>query len=256
MRKTKNQLYNQIKDLKTKKEFDEEINKIQKESDNLLDEDIAALLIVDELGRNKQNICTISELKPSEECTIYATITNIKNTRTFSRKNGSSGRVVNLEITDDTGSCGLALWDKDTELVKNKTIQKGTKIKIINGYIKDGFNGVEINVGKWGMLETDPENMPELKNEQTKKTNGITGKLVEIEPTRAFFKDNGEFGFVANIKIKNKEKTQLIALWNEKVKEIQNFKIGDKIEITDIDTRQKNGREELHLNGNGTIKKI
>jgi len=256
MQRTKTQLYNQIKDLKTKKQFNEEIKKLQKEYDTLLDEDTAALLIVDELGRNKQNICTISELKTGEECTVYATIINIKNTRTFSRKNGSSGRVANLEITDDTGSCGLALWDKDTELAKNKKIQKGTKIKIINGYIKDGFNGVEINIGKWGMLETDPENMPEQKNNQTKKTNGISGELVEIEPTRAFFKDNGEFGFVANIKIKNKEKTQLIALWDEKVKEIQNFKIGDKLEITDVDTRKKNGREELHLNGAGNIKKI
>jgi len=104
MEKTKNQLYAQIKDLKTKKEFNEEINKIQKESDNLLDKDVAALLIVDELGRNKQNICKINDLKTGEDCTVFGTITNIKNTRTFSRKNGSSGRVVNLEISDETGS--------------------------------------------------------------------------------------------------------------------------------------------------------
>ena len=96
MQKTKNQLYEQIKDLKTKKEFNEEINRLQKEYDTLIDEDTAALLIVDELGRNKQNICTISELKSGDECTVYATVTNIKNTRNFARKNGSSGRVVNL----------------------------------------------------------------------------------------------------------------------------------------------------------------
>jgi len=256
MQKTKNELYNQIKDLKTKKEFNEEINKIKKETDNLFDEDVSALLIIDELGRNKQNICKISELKQGEEYTVYGTITNIKNTRTFSRKNGSSGRVANLELSDDTGSCGLALWDKDTELVKNKTIQKDTKLKIINGYIKDGFNGLEINVGKWSLIETNPENTPEMNDIKTKKTNEITGELVEIEPTKAFFKDNGEFGFVANIKIKNKDGTQLLSLWNEKVKEIQNFKIGDKLEITDIDTRQKNGKQEYHLNGNGDIKKI
>jgi len=256
MEKTKNQLYAQIKDLKTKKEFNEEINKIQKESDNLLDKDVAALLIVDELGRNKQNICKINDLKTGEDCTVFGTITNIKNTRTFSRKNGSSGRVVNLEISDDSGTCGLALWDKDTELVKNKTIQKGTKIKIINGYIKDGFNGIEINVGKWSLIETDPENMPKTDNKQKIKSNAITGELIEIEPTRAFFKDNGDFGFVANIKIKNEKETKQIALWNEKVKEIQNFKTGDKLEITNFDTRQKNGKEEYHLNGSGSIKKF
>ena len=256
MEKTKNQLYTQIKDLKTKKEFDEEINKIQKESDNLLDEDVAALLVIDELGRNNETICKLSELKPGEDCTVFGTIANIRNTRTFSRKNGSSGRVANLELADETGTCGLALWDKDTELVKNKTIQKGTKIKIINGYIKDGFNGIEINVGKWSLIETDHKNMPKTNNKEKIKSNSITGELIEIEPTRAFFKDNGEFGFVANIKIKNEKETKQIALWNEKVKEIQNFKTGDKLEITNFDTRQKNGKEEHHLNGSGSIKKL
>ena len=51
MQKNKNQLYEEIKDLKTKKEFNLEIKKVKKESDDLFSEDIAALLIVDELGR-------------------------------------------------------------------------------------------------------------------------------------------------------------------------------------------------------------
>ena len=61
MHKTKEQLYNQIKDIKTEKEFKKEIAELQKEYDGLFDEDIAALLIVDELGRNKENILKILE---------------------------------------------------------------------------------------------------------------------------------------------------------------------------------------------------
>ena len=256
MHKTEEQLYETIKDLKTKNEFKEEIKKRQKEYDNLLDEDSIALMIVDELGRNKQNISKINELEPGMECTVFGKITNINQIRNFNRKNGSTGRVINLELTDENGTCGLVLWDKDVELVKNKTMQKGTNVKIINGYIKDGFNGIEINVGRWGLIGIEPEDIPGSKKGKPSERNIIQGKLIEIEPTRAFFKDDGEFGFVTNIKLGAEDNIKQIAIWNEKVKEIQKLKQGDSIEIENIDIRQKNGKEELHVNSKGVIKKL
>lgn len=258
MHKTKNQLYELIKDLKTKNDFEDEIKKRHTECDGLIDEDTIALLIVDELGRNKQTINKITDLKPDIECTVFGKVTNSSELRNFKRKNGSSGKVVNLELTDETGTCTLVLWNKDVELVRNKTIQKGTNVKIINGYVKNGFNGgLEINVGRWGLIEIEPENMPDLNNDKPIDKKGIKGTLVEIEPTRAFFKDDGEFGFVTKIKIKKKDGgTEHLTLWGEKVKEIQSFNQGDSIEIDNIDVRRKNGKTETYVNGRSTIKKL
>jgi len=255
MHKNKDQLYEFIKDLKTKNEFEEEIKKRQKDYDGLLDENTVALLIVDELGRNKQNISKIKDLEPGLECTVYGKVTNINESRSFTRKNGSSGTVVNLELTDDTGTCMLVLWNKDVELVKNKTIQKDINVKIINGYIKNGFNGLELNVGQWGLLEIEPEDMPVFNNEQPADRKNIKGALLEVEPTRAFFKDSGEFGFVTNIKMKDENGIKQLTIWDEKVKEIQGFKQGDLIEISNINIRQKNGKTEMHVNGRSGIKK-
>lgn len=256
MHRSKEQLYQEIKDIKSKDEFEKEIDNIQEQYDRLLDEDTAALLIVDKLGRNKQNISKINELEPGMECTIFGKITNITKSRNFNRKNGSTGQVINLELTDDTGACGLALWDRDVELVKKKTIQKGTNVKIINGYIKDGFNGIEINVGRWGLIEIEPEDRLDIKKEKTPEDNVLRGKIIEIEPTRAFFKDDGEFGFVTNIKLETKDNVKQITVWGEKVKEIQKLKQGNSIEIENIDIKQKNGKEELHVNSKGVIKKL
>jgi len=254
MHKTKDQLHELIKDIKTKEEFNKEIIRIQKEYDELLDKDTAALLIVDELGRNKQNISKITELEPGMECTLFGEITNMTQARNFNRQNGSIGRVINLELTDDTGTCGLALWDKDVELVKNKEIEIGTKIKVINGYVKDGFKGIEINVGRWGLMDIEPSDMPELKKQN--EENMIMGTLIEIEPTRAFFKDDGEFGFVTNIKLQTNEKINKITVWGEKVKEIQKLKPGDRIEIENVNIKQSNGKEELHINNKGVFRKL
>jgi len=254
MHKTKNQIYEEIKDLKTKKEFEEEITKIKKENDDLLDDDTIALVILDELGRNKENICKITNLEQGKECTVFGKIIDIKKSRRFNRQNGSQGRVVNLELSDGTGSCGLALWDKDVELVEKQTIQKGTNVKIINGYIKDGFNGLEINVGRWGLIEINPENIPTMVDEFKPIQDEITGKLIKKEPTNAFFKDNGEFGFVTNIELETKEGIQHITLWDQKVKEIQNFKQGEVISIKKLNIKEKNGKKEIHANSKTTIK--
>ena len=256
MHKSKDQLYQQIKDIKSKEEFKKEIQQLQNEYDQLLDDSTAALIIVDELGRNKQSISKINKLEPGMECTVFGRITNYDQSRNFNRKNGSTGQVINLELADDTGTCRLALWNRDVELVKNKTIHIGTNVKIINGYIKNGFSGIEINVGRWGLIEIEPQDMIDLNKEKWLENKVIRGKIIEIEPTRAFFKDNGEFGFVTDVKLETKEGIKQITVWDEKVKDIHKLKKGNSIEINDIDVRQKNGKKELHVNSKGVIKKI
>jgi replication factor A1 len=257
MQKNKQQLYDLVKDIKTKKEFENEIKNKSKEFDDLIDENIVALLIVDELGRNTQAFSKISNLQPGSEGTIIGKISNIYKTREFNRKNGAKGKVINLEIEDETGKCGLVLWDRDVEIVKDRKIKIGTNVKVINGYIKDGFNGLEINIGRWGFIEVEPNEKVEIDKIEMKEDKIKTkGKIIRIEPTRAFFKDDGEFGFVTNIDLEADGKHTKITVWDEKVKDIQKYKIGDQIEIKNIDIKQKNGKEELHINSKGTIKKL
>ncbi|GAG58842.1 unnamed protein product, partial [marine sediment metagenome] len=71
-----------------------------------------------------------------------------------------------------------------------------------------------------------------------------------------FRMDDGSFGFVANIKIKDNEGSKQLILWDDKVKEIQCYKTGDNINIDNIDYRQKNGKKTLHVNGKSVIKKL
>jgi replication factor A1 len=257
MKKTKTELYFKIKDLISKKEFDDKIKKLQKEYDELIDEDTIALFIVDELGRNIENICKIIDIKDGIECTLTAKVTQINNTRSFSRKNGSNGEVVNIELSDETGKCTLVLWNNDVELVKNKKIINGSIIKIINGYVKNGYTGLEINVGRYSLIEILNKNNYTITNmDNLENENIFEGKIISIQPTRAFFKYTGEFGFVTNINMKSKSEDIEITVWDEKVKEINKYKIGDVLRIENIEKRQKNGILELHLNGTGKIKKL
>jgi hypothetical protein len=153
--KNKDELYALVKDLLSEEEFDDEIEKRYKEYDDLLDKETIALLIVDERGRNELDWKNISQLKENEEVMIQLKVANIGNLKSFNKKNGRQGHVINIDVVDDTGKCRLTLWDKDVELVKNKTIKKGSTVKLIDGFVRKTKFGIEIGKGRCGMLIID-----------------------------------------------------------------------------------------------------
>ncbi len=255
MHKTKNDLYKLIKDLITKQEFESKIKKNCEEFEGLLDEETIALFIVDELGRNEKVISKIADIKPNSEYTVIGKVKNVYDSRKFKRKNGKSGKVINLDISDETGSCRLVLWNKDVELVNNKDISEGSIVKIINGYTKDGYSGVEINLGRWGLLEVEPNEQISDKIHPQLNSNEIKGKLVHKNPTKVFFKNNGEVGFVTTIKIKEENEEKQITLWDSRVKEVQKFAIGDNLSVENLTIKQNNGIKEIHANSNSKIRK-
>jgi replication factor A1 len=256
MHKTKTELIELIADLTTKKDFEKEIKKRYKNYDELIDQDTIALLIVDELGRNKQSITKIVDLSSNGDYTVVGRVLSISDSKMFKRKNGTPGKVINLEITDDTAICRLVLWNGDIDHIKNKEIQPGTIVKIINGYTKLGYTGgMEINLGRWGLLEVEPIGISSQEEQPKHNADEITGVLVHKESTKAFFKDDGEFGFVTTITIKEQDTKKEITLWDRCVKDIQVYKIGETITLKNVTKKCGNGKTEFHVNENSTIEK-
>jgi replication factor A1 len=155
MNKTKIELYELVKDLMEKEKFEKEIKTRYDEYEGLLNEEALAYLIVDELGRSVIESVKISELKEGDSVSLVVDVEDVREPREFTRKNGSTGQVVNIEITDGTGRCRLTLWDKDVEAVKSGKIRKGSKIRIVNGYVKVSDFGTEINIGRYGQFFVD-----------------------------------------------------------------------------------------------------
>jgi len=249
-----NNFYNKVRDIIDKDKFDNEIIKIKNDSDNLFNENICKLLLIDKLDRSDYSSSKISNLEPGMESTIFAKVSNIGDIREFQKKNGKKGRVVNLEIMDNSGMCRLVLWDKDVDLIKNNTIELSSNIKLINGYVKKGLDGIEINIGRWSLIEIIEKNNYKFAN-NLKNEKPISGRILEIMPTSPFFKNNGEYGFFTSVKIKEKNQIKKIFIWDDKVKEIQKYKSGDLIIFERVDYKNKNGVIENHINSNSIIKK-
>ena len=260
MEKKIERLYLKIKDLKSEKDFLEEISKRREEYNFLFDDETIALLILDELGRNNDVFASISDLKPNGEYTVRGEVVEIGKPVVFTRRDGTVGRGINLVVSDSSGRCRLVLWDRDVELIERNVLKHGSKVKIVNGYVKNGFHGEpELSVGKWGVLLVENDEgvhkNTDVSASENVNVHEVTGELVEIQPTNAFFKNNGEYGFT-KIKIKDNGVHRTLFLWDEKVREIQKFKKGDLLRFRNVEIRQKNQTDEIHVNKKSFIERV
>ncbi|ADD09056.1 OB-fold nucleic acid binding domain-containing protein [Candidatus Aciduliprofundum boonei] len=143
-----NALYLLIEDLMSYERFKDEIKKREKEYDGLLNEEAIAYMIVDELGRNPGNKMKIADLYDGINATIEAKIKRIGSVET--RKNGEL-RVMRVDIYDDTGSCQLVLWNEEIDKI-GMQLKPEMKIKIINGYVRENIYGLQVSLGRWGII--------------------------------------------------------------------------------------------------------
>jgi ssDNA-binding replication factor A large subunit len=243
-RYTKNELYRAVSDVLDREEYDRQIRQEIEDYGGLIDEDAAALIVVDKHCRNLLPLTPISALAPDIDATLYALVEHIGDVREF-----SGGRVVNSIISDETGRCVLVLWDTDVDLVAADKISEGETIKVINGYVKEGFHGIEVNIGKWGLIEINPSDAPgiEPSEEPTPLQDvdqgivDIRATLKDISPTQVFFTSSGET-FSARATLADDTGERTLVAWNQRAKRLQQFSEGDMLH--GIRLYVKNG--ELH----------
>lgn len=258
---TKNELYVLIKDVISKKDFERKIHQLQDEFGGLIDEDAAAFYIVDKLGCNKANVVFLSDVHSGQEATVKGMITRIIPPREFTRKNGQQGKVVNLILSDSSGSLPIVLWNEDVSLVESGKIQQNSVVKIINGYSKQGLQGTEVHVGRWSSIsiESVMEETAELPSIKIKdgrcndETTSLNGTILSISPTSVFFKKDDSYGFVSNIHLKTTSGIKKVTFWDDQVKTLQQFNQGDMVNLSYLDIRMNNKEKEYHANGKAVV---
>ena len=141
--------YSLVSDLISEERFKKEIDDKREKYGDLLDDDALAYLIVDELGRNLGNKMKIADLYDSINATIEAKIEQIGEVRVV-----KNHRILKMVISDDTGKCQFVLWNDEIDKAKEQ-LKEGKKIKIINGYVRENMYGLQVSLGKWGVLVYD-----------------------------------------------------------------------------------------------------
>ncbi len=144
--------YAKVKDRITPEEFEARVRATVEEWGGLLDQDAAGLLVVERLGVSVAEFQPIKDLEEGAEANLRASVVGLSPVRTFTRQDGSGGRVVNLELRDASGFCRMPLWDEDVALVEKGRIAVGKTVRAIDCFVKRTNFGLEVGKGKFGAL--------------------------------------------------------------------------------------------------------
>ena len=96
----------------------------------LADEETAAMLIAHELDDGEVNGIADIEVE-MDEVKFLAKVTSVGDVRTFERDDDEQpeGRVVNVEVADETGSVRVSLWDEQAEAASDE-LEVGQVLRI------------------------------------------------------------------------------------------------------------------------------
>jgi replication factor A1 len=129
------------------------VAELRNEFGELLDAATIERIALDERGLLMTNKKSVSELKDREEASLEVKVRKMLSIREFGKRDGSTGRVRNLDVEDETGSCRLVLWDDDVDMPEKLGIREGAGLKLVNCYVKHTDFGLDVSKGKKGKIE-------------------------------------------------------------------------------------------------------
>ena len=219
----------------------------------------------------EENIIKIGNAQEINDVSLIGIVTKIQDTIEFDRQDGTKGYVKSIEITDDTGSIRVTLWGDDTKL----KVSKGDILKVIGGNIEyDDYatSGYRVNTNWNTELKVNPdvnEDFVQGLNDIASKLGPITisevqdheddgeevdvvGRLVTLNDTHSFQRDDGSTGFVRSGDIADSTGKVRISFWDEKAE--GSYGIGKAYQVENARTRL--GMYEVELNVGKTARVI
>jgi len=242
-------------------EFREAVEAKVEQMGGLADEESAAMLVAHELEDGE--VEGVSDVEPGmEEVKFVAKVTSVGEKRAFERDGDDQpdGRVINVEVADETGSVRLAFWDEKADAAEEE-LEPGDVLKI-GGRPKEGYNGVEVNVDD---VEPAPDTDVNVDVSGESTIDGLSlglsdvnvkGKVLDAESVRTFDRDDGSEGKVANLVLGDETGRVRVTMWDGQAETVEDVAAGESVEVVDGYTRERDGDLELHVGERGAIESL
>jgi len=104
---------------------------------------------------------------------------------TVSRQDGTTHRVLDALVGDETGAIYMTLWDDNIDKVN-----EGDTVNVKNGYVRPFKGSMRLNIGRYGTLEPAESPLGDVNTQ-----NNLSDKQVEEErPYRPSYGGGRRFG--------------------------------------------------------------
>ena len=256
-------IYKKLSHVISKEDFMQRVQEKVESMGGLCDEPMAAMLVANELGfsdvgRDSVKIENITA--ESGPVNFVARVVSVFDTKEFTRNDGMIGRVGNIIVGDETGKIKVTLWDNMADLIKAGKVKAGQTLQI-SGYAKQGYSGVEVNVGNNGVLAESEEEIDVAASSQKIKDIkdgmgdlNLTGKILEISEIKTFQRKDGNSGKVGNLLLGDDTGTVRVTLWDDKTEFLNQVEYGDTVEVVNAYARENAFTQKVELQvGNRSI---
>ncbi|MHA1136942.1 MAG: hypothetical protein ACTSSE_10690 [Candidatus Thorarchaeota archaeon] len=235
----------------------------------------------DDKVQGEVKISTLQE--GTYDISLKVEIQRVFRVTTFTKKDGSEGKVLAMIAADETGSTRLVFWDDKADAVED--ITPGEVIRVSHAYTKPNRDGTEIEVhaGRSTVIErklkdkidtaetpssymssAEPLGMKDIADLTVEmKDVDVQGKIATIYDVRTFTRKDGCEGRVQNIVIVDKSSKVRVTFWGDDIDKIADAKEGDVIRILHGYVKegfkggvelQVGNRAEIKINPKGTTK--
>lgn len=166
-------------------------------------------------------ITPLKDIKGDMEVNVVARIIRIPRIRSFDR-NGRDGKVVSLELQDESGTMQFTLWNKDTSLIDDLDLKEGNAIKIIGAQSRVRNSEISLSHSWIGRIVKGDFDVPEyqeniLKLGDAHEMRNVTliGLVSKVYDTITFERDDGSTGNVKSLELEDDTGAIRVTLWNE-----------------------------------------
>ncbi len=178
---------------------------------------------------------------------LIAKVIDTGKVRTFARKDGTTGKVTNVTLGDDTGKIRITLWDKKAE---EPGFKAGDTVEITNAYARENTfsNQTELQLGSGGGIVKSnavvdySEPLTPIADIGINSAYSVSGHVSGLDEIREFERPDGTKNKVSNIYVSDDTGRIKVALWGEHADLVNELDIGSEIHI--IDAFAKSGRNE------------
>ncbi len=219
---------------------------------------------VEKLPEFEKKLLKIEEVEPDMPMLdIAAKVKRTFPPNEFERDDGSSGKVMNVVLADETGSIRASFWDDQVDI--GEKLSEGDTVLIENARSVAGLQEKpEIRIGSRTNLEINPDKIEvgEMKPKKLKISEveegldslELVGRITDISEINTFTREDGSEGKVSSLTIGDESGTIRVALWGEKTDIMDQVGKGDIIKITESYSVPGNyGGPEIHVGERGKI---
>jgi replication factor A1 len=183
-------------------------------------------------------------------------------TSTFTRQDGTEGRVSRLVLEEGGERINLVLWDDKVD--EFELVDVGTRIRLVGGRARARQDGsIEVHTNWMSKFEVIEEGVQPLEpmphwTKLADLRDGMRGvnvvaQVTQVGEEREFMRADGAMGKVASVLLEDETGSIRLSLWNEGVEILGKLDVGIVLSVENAYTRVSLGTVGLNVGENSRI---